>query len=208
MNWLGVGSLALGAAGLFNSYSQGQQATAAANNSNNLAQQQLQLAKEKEAYYKSIYGNLEKNLSDYYTTLTPRRAEQLGLSRYDKQFQQAQNLYNKNMAQRGLSGSGIAAEGTRAMDMQAAADRTNIMQQADTQTRQKQLGFLGVGLGQSNIAAHNVANSYNSAMNSYNNQSRIAQNSANQSGAAVGNLMRGAAYAYGRNNKIFSGSLF
>jgi len=208
MNWLGLGALGLGAAGLYNSYSQGQQATAASNNSNALAQEQLKRAQAKDAYYKSIYGDLEKNLSDYYTKLTPSKQEQLGLSRYAKQFKQAQNNYNASMAQRGLSGSGIDAAGARQMEMQAAMDKTNIMQQADAQTRQKQLGFLGVGLGQSNIAAQNVANSYNSAMNSYNNQSRLAQNNANQSGAALGSLMKGAAYAYGRNDKVFSGSLF
>ena len=208
MNWLGLGSLALGAAGLYNSYHQGNVAERASNNSNALAQEQLAMAKERENYYKSIYGDLEKNLSDYYTKLTPSKAEQLGLSRYDQQFKQAHDNYQKAMAQRGLTGSGIDAEGERQMQMQSAMDRTNIINAADAQTRNEQLGFLGVGLGQSNIAAKNVANSYSMAMNSLAHQGQIAQMNANQSAAGVGDLMKGAAYAYGRDQNIFSGSLF
>lgn len=208
MDWLGAGSLALGAAGLYNSYSQGQQATSAANSSNDIAQQQLADSKAKEEYYKSIYGDLEKNLSTYYTKLTPSKAEQLGLSRYDAQFKQAHDSYTKNMAQRGLSGSGISAEGERAMQMQSATDRTNVIQQADAQTRQEQLGFLGVGLGQSNIATQNVANSARSAQQGYANQASIANQSAGQAASGVSSLISGAAYAYGRDNTVFSGSLF
>jgi len=194
MSWTDWGKLALGGAALYNSYSQGKAANKAANTSNDIAQQQMASTEQDREYYKSIYGDLEKNLSDYYTTLTPSKAEQLGLSRYDGQFKQAQDNYSKSMAQRGISGSGIDAEGRMAMDMQSAKDRTNIVQQADAQTRSEQLGFLGVGLGQGNIATQNAANAAANAQNSYNSTSSMYGKQASNSGAAFADLFKSDAH--------------
>ena len=199
-SWTDWASLALGSASLYNSYSQGKAATSAAKSSNNIAEEQLAYAHQDREHYSAIYGDLEKNLSDYYTTLTPSKKEHLGLDRYDAQFKQAKDNYSKYMAQRGLAGSGIAAEGRMDMEMQSAKDRTNIMQQADTQTRNEQLGFLGVGLGQSNIAATNASNAAANAQNSYNSTSSMYANEAANSGKAFANISGLSGYAAGKTD--------
>ena len=203
MNYLGWGSLALGAAGLYNSYSQGKAAEEAGAASNATANEQLAMAKEDRARYEDIYGSLEKNLGDYYTNLSPTKQEQLGLTRYATQFKDAQDTYKANMAQRGLTGSGIAAEGDLRMQMQSAVDKSNIVNAAEEQTRNDQLGFLGVGLGQSNIATQNVNNAFGNVANSYANQQTAYGRSSAQASQGVGDLMKGAAYAYGKDKNVF-----
>ena len=202
-NLLGWGSLALGAAGLYNSYTQGEDAADAGAASTSIAEEQLAMAQEASARYTDIYGSLEENLSDYYTTLTPSKAIDLGLSRYETQFKEAEKTNTSNMAQRGLAGSGIEAEASMKMNTQAASDKANIISDAETQTRNDQLGFLGVGLGQSNIATQNVNNAYGNVANAYGNeQSAFAQSSA-ASSQGVSSLISGASYAYGRDSSIF-----
>ena len=203
MNLLGWGSLALGAAGLYNSYSQGKASEKAGAASNEIAKEQLAMAQADRARYKNIYGSLEKNLSDYYTTLTPHKAIDLGLSRYEPQFQEAKKNNEANLAQRGLTGSGIAAESAMKMNMQAASDKANIINNAEKTARNEQLGFLGVGLGQGNIASQNVNNAYKNVANSYANQQIAYGNASAASGQGVGNLISGAAYMYGRNPNVF-----
>ncbi len=210
-SWSDWGSVVLGGASLYNSYNQGKAAQSAANTSNQIAKQQMDYGQQDRQHYAAIYGDLEKTLSDYYNKLTPSKREQLGLSRYDTQFKTAQDNYKKSMAQRGLSGSGIAAEGDLQMNMQAAKDRTNIINQADTQTRSDQLGFLGVGLGQSNIVTQNAANAATNAQSSYNNASNMYAQQAANSGKAFANISGLAGYASGKtNHSIFDtvGSIF
>ena len=208
MNWSGAGSLALGAASLYNSYSQGKAAESAGNASIAQTNEQLAMAKADRARYEDIYGSLERNMADYYTQLSPSKRAAVGLTRYETEFQDAKKNYTANMAQRGLSGSGIEAEGNMRMNMQAASDKTNIVNDAETNVRNEQLGFLGVGLGQGNIATQNVNNAFNNSAAAYGRQQQNFSNSAAQASQGLGSLIGGASYAYGRDKNVFSGSLF
>jgi len=195
MSLLGWGSLALGA---YSAY-QGTQAQSDLSSSMGaqtaISQEALNFQKEQYARILDVYGSTEQNLSEYYKSLTPEKYKTMGLDAYDKQFQEAQSAWDAQMAQRGLSGSGIEAEGVMSMNMQATQNRAGITQQADQQWASNQMGWLALGTGQQNVAAQGLANSQNNMSNMYGNQASIYGSAATSAGQGVGNLINNAMYA-------------
>ena len=165
-----------------------------------LAEQQAEAARRRAEEYKAIYGDLEKNLVDYYNKLSPTKRTNLGLDRYDKQFKLAQDRMQQNLAQRGLTGSGIEAEVQSQMEQQAITDRMNIAQQAEQQVMQEKLGFLGFGAGQSNLAQQAMANANSNQLATLNNQQANWNRIADTAGQSAGNIFSALMYNRGRQS--------
>lgn len=206
MSWLNYIGAGIGIA-------QAGAATYSAYKANKLGKQQLEMAKEqqqaavqRDAERRAIYGDLEKNLADYYTNLTPEQRTNRNLDRYDKQFKMAQDKVQQNIAQRGLIGSGIEQETLAQMEQNAINDRLNIAEQAEQSVRNEQMGFLGYASGQGNVAAQALANSNAQSMGAMANQQNNWNRIADMSGQAAGNVFGALMYNYGRNGANMFGT--
>lgn len=180
---------------------------------NKLGKQQLEMTKEqqelaarRDAERRAIYGDLEKNLADYYTNLTPEQRINRNLDRYDKQFKMAQDKVQQNLAQRGLIGSGIEQETLAQMEQNAINDRLNIAEQAEQSVPNEQMGFLGYASGQGNIAAQSLANANAQSMGAMANQQNNWNRIADMSGQSAGNVFGALMYNYGRNGANMFGT--
>lgn len=205
MGWLnylgaagGLANLGMSLYGTHQGIKQGRQ-------QNKIAQQQADLMAQRDAERRAIYGDLEKNMADYYNKLTPAQRTAQGLDRYDKQFKMAQDKIAQNYAQKGLTGSGIEAETNYQMEQQAILDRLQLAQDAETSTNQEKLGWLGYGSGQANLAQQAMANANAQRLQSLANQQNNWMNLAQQSGQSAGDIFGALMYQRARNG---SSSLF
>lgn len=199
MSLLGWGTLALGAVSAYQGYKASENsadATAAATATSNEA---LAFQKEQYARVQEIYGSTEENLSSYYNSLTPEKYETMGLDAYDAQYKQAESSWSQTMAQRGISGSGIEAEGALSMQTQGTQDRATISANADSQWAADQMSWLGLGMGQESVAAQGIAGAQANMTNLYSNQSNMYSQQASSAGTGVGSLISGAMYANAYN---------
>ena len=206
MSWLNYVGAGIGIA-------QAGAAAYSAHKANKLGKQQLEMAREqqqaaaqRDAERRAIYGDLEQNLANYYTNLTPEQRTDRNLDRYDKQFKMAQDKVQQNLAQRGLTGSGIEQETLAQMEQNAINDRLNIAEQTEQAVRNEQMGFLGYASGQGNIAAQALANANAQSMGAMNNQQNNWNRIADMSGQSAGNVFGALMYNYGRNGANMFGS--
>lgn len=111
---------------------------------------QASLDFEVERYddWKSIYGDIQQNLSDYYLDLSPDQYEVVGLEALEEEKAKSLTRLNENLAQRGITDSGLAAAAEIGIEMDSASDRADIRRSAPGLVAQEQLSFLQVGLGQ------------------------------------------------------------
>lgn len=138
-----------------------------------LAKEQLQFQKDQYGDWKNIYGDLQENLGTYYKNLTPEKLVSLGLENQQREFQQVDKSIRRELAQKGLSDSGVETAVTTDLAFKNASARAAIRTNADTMVADEKLKFLGIGLGQGTQmlgivgnAAANVTNAYSSAVNS------------------------------------------
>lgn len=201
MGLLEWGQLALGAATTISGISASSNQADAIDSSTQTATDQLDFAKQQYADYQDLYGEVNQNLSDYYTSLTPEQYTTSGLDAYDEQFKAAQSSWSQTMAQRGMSGSGVEAEGMLSMEAQGAQNRATIQQQAPQQWAADQMGYAAMGAGQSSIATQNIASSASNLSNIYGNSANVYGSQASAAGTAVGSMISNAMYAnaYGNN---------
>lgn len=199
MSLSGWGSLALGAYTAYTGAQASSDASSASAAGTAVAQGQLDFAKEQYQNVLDIYGPVEQNLSEYYQSLTPEKYEAMGLDAYDNEFKAAETNWDAQMAQRGLSGSGIEAEGIASMNMQKTTDRANISASSESQWAQDQMGWLGLGTGAESVATTSMANSASNLASSYGNNANMYSQQASSAGAGVGSLISGAMYANAYN---------
>ncbi len=109
---------------------------------NDKARQEL---KAKKDAWTEIYGDLEQNLADYYTNLTPDILEATGLQDEAESFAKAKKHYTTLIAQRGLGGSGLEADFLAKQEIGSAERRAEIRATAEETVREKQRSFLQGG---------------------------------------------------------------
>lgn len=204
LDWTG---LALGAYTAYEGSKASDAQTSAMRDASDISEASLAFQKQMYQHVMDVYGPTEQNLAEYYQRMTPERYETMGLDTYDEQFKLAEQQWSQTMAQRGLAGSGIEAEGLMGMQIQGAKDRASIAQQAPQQWAADQMGWLGLGLDQSGIAQQNIASSSSNLANIYSSQSSVYGQQASAAGSAVGSLFSGAMYANAYSPNTFNPTL-
>jgi hypothetical protein len=116
--------------------------------SRSLTTEQLAFQREQYDNWKSIYGDLQENLGNYYKNLSPDDYISRGVTAINKEYEVANKQVTTQLAQRGISNSGIAAAALTSLDQQGAAARANVRDTAGEQVNAQKMGFLGLGLGQ------------------------------------------------------------
>ena len=123
-----------------------------------MSKEQIEFAKKQYEDWKKIYGPIETNLGEYYKNLTPEKLTSLGLQNQQKEFQIAQAATAQDMAQRGITDSGIDIAAQTNLKFQNATARATIRTDAEQKVAEQKLQFLGVGLGQGSGLLANVGN--------------------------------------------------
>tara|TARA_R110000796_G_scaffold62616_6_gene144410 strand:+ start:9519 stop:10103 length:585 start_codon:yes stop_codon:yes gene_type:complete len=143
------------------------------------AAEDKQLAFDQERYddWKETYGDLEDNLADYYGGLTGEYYESMGLETFQQEFETSMTNMRENLAQRGITDSGVAASLEFQGEISAAESKATIRRDSDRLAAEDKASFLKVGLGQ------NPASSLSSTMGQ---QALSARDRASASGAAAG----------------------
>ncbi len=138
-----------------------------------LAKEQLQFQKDQYGDWKDVYGDVQENLGTYYKNLTPDKLVTLGLENQQREFQAVDTSIRRELAQKGLTNSGVEQAVTSDIAFKNASARATIRTNADQTANEEKMKFLGIGLGQGTQmlgiignAAANVTNAYSNAVNS------------------------------------------
>jgi len=116
----------------------------------NIAFQQEQFKFQQDQYndWKSVYGDLQENMGEYYKNLSGSTLVSKQLQAQATEYAKAQQQVTQQLAQRGISGSGVEAAAITTMGMQSASQRATIRAGADEAANAEKMKFLGLGLGQ------------------------------------------------------------
>ena len=166
--------------------------------------QQLEFQKEQYTDWKAIYGDLQENLGEYYKNLSGSTLVAPQLQAQAMEYQKALRETTQQLAQRGLSGSGMEAQALTSMAMQSAEQRAAIRASADQQVAEKKLQFLGIGLGQGTNMLGTIAGQ----SQTIGNASNTASSNVLQGGIAQGNQLMSMANTQYQASSQIMGSLF
>lgn len=155
-------------------------------------------AKEQYEDWKAVYGPVQSNLSNYYANLTPDYFATRGLENFELERQSALEDLDVQLAQRGVSNSGVATQLKAEERIDAAQQRATIRSNAQSEVANAQSNFLASGSG--TTAASNLQ----STLNSNTNTARQIANTASQANAtaakaattALGSLIQTGLSAY------------
>jgi len=106
--------------------------------------------------WKAIYGPIEKNLSEYYSTLTPDAITAQGLQAQQIEFQKAETQIQENLVQRGLDDSGISIAVDQNLVLQNALAKAKVRQEAPEKVREQQQDFLATGEARRKTAVSDI----------------------------------------------------
>jgi len=162
-------------------------------------QAQLEFEKQRHTEWKQTYGDIEQNLAQHYTNLSPTIRVVQGLEAFELEKDAALTELRENLAQRGLATSGLAAAVETDFAISSAEERARIRAEAPMETAKEQLSFLQVGLGQN--PANNVSAALGSRASRANN---TAMATAQASGQATQNFQQGALNLAGDLADIFA----
>jgi len=142
MSWVAVGVVAVGAIG------SNVAANKAANTAKDAQKNQLAFEQQKLADWNRVYGPIQDNLSNYYANLTPEYIETQGLEAVELERAKALERVEVNLAQRGITDSGIASRVVKDVELNTAQQRAQVRATAPTMVAEEQSRFLQIGLGQ------------------------------------------------------------
>lgn len=165
----------------------------------NIAFQKEELDYQKEQYndWKNVYGDLQENIGDYYNKLSGSNLASKQLQAQATEYARANKEVTQQLAQRGISGSGIEAASQVAMGMESAGQRATIRASADDMAIKEKMNFLGLGLGQGTQMLGIQANQSSTVGNA----SNTAATSILQGSIAQGNI--NSQFAQGTQNGSF-----
>ena len=156
--------------------------------------QEMALAWEMKKYqdWKNLYGDIEKNLSDYYENLSPEVYAARGIEAIETEFNQVQANMNEFMVSRGIrEDSGLGASLKQEQNMGRAIARARVRAEAPQAVADAKQNFLGLGFQKSQGDPGAILRQ------DMQNKSTLAMNAAGYAGEAVGTAIYDSATALG-----------
>lgn len=120
----------------------------AANSAKSAEMASLGFAKEQYQDWLNIFGPIQNNLSNYYSTLTPARIEAQGKEAIELERTDWISRIEENFAARGLAGTAMEGSALADVEMQTAMGKAKVAATAEDEVMNKKLGFLTLGYGQ------------------------------------------------------------
>jgi len=207
---VGAAVVSAGAA-IYSAYESGEQADQAQSSQEQAMAQQQAIADEQMAYQQELrsqwdqtFGSVERNLSDYYNNLSPEKLTTAGVQANQESFQAVQKQLQQTLAQRGISGTGVEAQGLTQLAVSQAQQDANVRVNAPQQVAQQQQGFYSLGIPQKQAIQGGINSAYGSQMgvqqgayNHYSNQYNQAQQAQNAAYGSLANVVGQTAAYYG-----------
>jgi hypothetical protein len=131
------------------------EATTVANaDATRLGEQSLELDREAFAFeqqrysdWKSIFGDIQTNLKDYYASRTPRALTASNLQAFETEKARALTNLRESFETRGIANSGLAMAAESDLEMMSMGERARIRAEAPGMAAAEKLSFLTAGLG-------------------------------------------------------------
>lgn len=130
-----------------------------------LQSEQLEFQMQQYEDWKSIYGEVQEDLSTFYRNLNARDILPNELNTIRDIGQKRQEATDKALAQRGLDTSGVSAQNVMQIEHDVHAMQTEATNTADQRVAEQQMQFAGMGLGQGQSLLGNMSNSSNRLAN-------------------------------------------
>lgn len=181
-------SIVGGIAGLFGSNKAEKRAQAAASEALAMQREGLGFAMQQYQDWKNTYGQIEKQLSNYYVSSNGQMQRDVAASMVETAFRNIPMQIERTAAQRGLGEGQTAAMLSDAL-VAKAEQKAGARIGADAQFRQEKQGFLNSGQSSRSQASAGVMNSYNTMTSLLNSQASQYQQQAAAGGAAVGSAI-------------------
>lgn len=157
-----------------------------------MQKEQLQFLKDQYKDWQDVYGDLQKNLGDYYKGLSKddeiskiTTNLSFNLQALAEEYGKAEVASQRAMMQAGIEGSGIQAATQTQLAGSQSSERARARALADVEIQnagdtvaQKQLGFLGVGLGQGTAMLGTMTQQAGVASGAFGQQSQAAMSMA------------------------------
>jgi hypothetical protein len=184
--------IASGVGGLASGLSGSSSANKLAKKQLELMEEQLKFAQQQYADWTRVFGPVQDNLSEFYTSLTPDYFAAQGLEAYQKEFQRQEQELNDFFTANEID-SGVQVDVLSKGNFQAARDKAKIRTEAPFRVAEAKQGFLQIGLPQKAQAVNQILNAGTNLANTYGNQAAIAAQSADAGfDAAVGGFSTAA----------------
>ena len=191
------GAAVIGAGASIYSSNKASHAQSAATNAQSAASaQQLAFQQQQYADWKSVYGDTQTHLSDYYNNLTPDTIEALGITKIQQAHSNSVKELDRQLAQRGLGNSGAEAQGLTMLDQSKASNIASVRANAPQQAADRQLQFLGLGLGNQSALQQGIAGAYGQQANIAGQQAAAYGQQAAAGYAGVGQAIGGGINSY------------
>lgn len=113
-----------------------------------LSAEQVEFMKEQYNDWKAIFGDLTETLGDYFKSLEPDDVIAPKIQSINKELAKAKENIEVTLAQKGLDKSSIAEKALTSLEVAGAQQRAIARATAEDEVIAKQMGFLGLGLGQ------------------------------------------------------------
>lgn len=131
-----------------------------------MAEDNIAFQKEQYADWKAVYGEIQSNLGEYYKNLSSSKYATQSVQANQQEFNKVSKQLDTQLAQRGLSQSGVQAASMVSMNQQLAQANAQARYTAKDQVSAQQAGFLGIGLGQGSNMLGNIGSAYSSGASS------------------------------------------
>lgn len=134
------------------------------------AEEALAFQKEQFEYWHDIYGDIQQNLSNFYTNLDPQKYATGSKIAQQTAFQNSQTQVSDTLAQRGLGGGRFESYVNAQANFANESTKANIDFRAPEQVAQLKQGFLSLGLGQYQNHLAGIGAAYGNQINAYGQQ--------------------------------------
>lgn len=155
-------------------------------------EQALQFAREQYEDWVAVFGDVQKNLGEYYSKLTPTGLTAQGLEAFEREKSAALTALNERLHQRGLGSSGLSTSLTLNTELASAEARARIRAEAPLKAAQEKANFLALGLNspaRTNLQSTLNALSSNAAVRAV-NAANLAAGANTAAGAAIGSAIQ------------------
>jgi hypothetical protein len=132
-----------------------------ADSGNTMVTSELEFQQQRYNDWKAVFGDVQTNLSNFYTGLRPEQVAAQGIQAHELEMARAKKNLRENLTQRGLQSSGLAVDSEQQLALESASERARIRTDAPFKVAEEQSRFLQIGLGQdpSNSVAAALSNS-------------------------------------------------
>lgn len=158
---------------------------------------QLQFNREQQARWDEIFGPTQDVLSEYYNNLDPNDVAATNVTAMQQAYQNTQQQLDKQLAQRGIGDSGLAASMGQNLMYQNEMGKAEARVLAPQQVAQQQTNFLGLGMGQGGALQAGMNSAFSNQINMASNSYNAAMNQQTQANASLSSSIGAAGSALG-----------